>query len=119
MAIRVVFLKKKKTPITISQKPITINHISGDPKGNQITVAFSRPSAEDSPKGFNIPNQIKITPKEKRMDGILALFIVFINRLSNLLKSSFIIALRILNSKVISWSCFKFTHALLVLKDTF
>jgi hypothetical protein len=96
-----------------------INHISGDPKGNHTTVAFSKPSAEESPKGFSIPNQIKMTPKDKRMDGILALFIVFINRLSNLLKISFMIAFRILNSKVIYCNYFKFAHPLLVLKGTF
>jgi hypothetical protein len=53
------------------------------------------------------------------MDGILALFIVFINRLSNLLKSSFMIAFRILNSKVICCGYFKILSILLVLKCTF
>ena len=52
MAIRVVVLNKKNTPIITSQIPITGNQISGEPKGSHITVAFSRPSAGESPRDF-------------------------------------------------------------------
>lgn len=54
--MRIVILKKKNMPITTSQIPITINQISGEPKGRHITDAFSRPTAGESPRGFHIPN---------------------------------------------------------------
>jgi hypothetical protein len=81
--------------MTTSQKPIIINQISGEPKGSQITVAFSKPSAEERPNGFRIPNQINITPNDKRMAGMLVLLIKFISPLSYLLRFFFMIMFKI------------------------
>ncbi len=75
MAILVVRENRNVTPIATSHKPITINQKSGVPKGNQTTVAFSKLSADETLKGFNIPNQIKIMPKDIRIAGILQYFI--------------------------------------------
>ena len=38
--------------------------------GNQTTVAFKSVAAEEYPKGFKIPNQKKIIPKDIRNAGI-------------------------------------------------
>ena len=91
--------------MTTSQKPIIINQISGEPKGSHITVAFSKPSADDRPNGFNIPNQINITPKDIRIEGMLALLMFFIIPLSNFLRISFMISSKVLNSIVIFSVC--------------
>jgi hypothetical protein len=54
-----------------SHQPITFNQKSGEPNGSQTTVALSRLSADETSKGFNIPNQINIIPNEILTDGIL------------------------------------------------
>lgn len=54
-----------------SHQPITISQNSGVPKGNQTTVALRRLSADEMSKGFKIPNQINIIPKEMRIARVL------------------------------------------------
>jgi hypothetical protein len=71
MAILVVRENRNVTPIATSHNPIATSQNSGVPNGNHTTVAFSRLSADERSKGFNIPNQIKMIPNDNRIALIL------------------------------------------------
>ena len=63
IAITVVFLNKKNTPINISQYPITITHCSGLRNGIQNTVSKTKGVAGDKSIVFNRPNQKNMVNK--------------------------------------------------------
>ena len=53
-------------PIKTSQSPMIISQVFGSKNGSHETVLSKSDSAGEMPKGFKIPNQIKIIPREIR-----------------------------------------------------
>ena len=71
MATLVALLNRKAMPMATSYQPITSTQADGSKNGNQATVASTRGMAAEVPKGFKIPNQMKITANEILKAGSL------------------------------------------------
>ncbi|MDB9741245.1 hypothetical protein OAB00_00165 [Akkermansiaceae bacterium] len=64
MANLVVFLKRKRTPMSTSQYPMILTQTDGSKNGMKDTVSRTSESAADRFKGFNIPNQMNTMAKD-------------------------------------------------------
>ena len=76
MAILDVDLNRKVIPMITSHHPITETHCAEFKNGIQLIVASTNGMAAESPKGFKMPNQMKMTANDIRMAAIDDLFII-------------------------------------------